>query len=151
MNANDPQVGHYLQRSLVMRLATVSAQGAPSLTPIWFVTADRSLVSTTAATTLAARNIAADPRVTILLNAERDGQSDYALSLRGIAEVHHGLPPARVMARFAAKYYLSRGGLLSELGHAKLWRLRWRYYAQSDPVWLAIEPKSAELTRVPRI
>src|SRR5262249_59257805 len=37
MRLNDALVRHYLANSLVMRLATVSGRGAPSLTPIWFV------------------------------------------------------------------------------------------------------------------
>lgn len=50
----------------------------------------------------------------------------------------------------ARSYYLSRGGLLSEPAHARSWRLRHRYYAQADPVRIAVEPTSAELVPVPR-
>ena len=126
MRPDDPIVHHHLARSRVMRLATVSARGAPSLTPIWFVTVDGRLVVSTAAATVAARNVAADPRVTVLLDAETAGRSQVVLRLRGTAEVHHGLPPLGVLARFGARYYLSPGGLRCELTHARLWRLRTR-------------------------
>jgi hypothetical protein len=150
MRANDHLIRHYLAHSLVMRLATVSATGAPSLTPIWFVVVKGRLIASTAATTVAARNVAAQSRVTMLLDGEKAGQSDYVLRLRGVAAVHDGLPPAGALARFGAKYYLAPSGLRSEIAHANRWRLRTRYYAQSEAVWLAIEPTTAELIRVPR-
>lgn len=149
MRPDDPIVAHYLAHSLVMRLATVSARGAPSLTPIWFVVVDGRLVSTTAATTVAARNIATEPRVTVLLDGETAGRSDYVLRLRGTATVHEGLPPLGVLARFGRKYYLAPGGLRSEVSHASRWRLRMRYYGEAQSVWLAIEPAVAALVPVP--
>ncbi len=150
MRTNDHLVRHYLAQSMVMRLATVSAKGAPSLTPIWFVVVEGRLVASTAATTVAARNVAVDPRVTVLLDGEKAGPSDHVLRLRGNAALHHGLPPVGVLARFAARYYLAPSGLRSEIAHASRWRLRARYYAQSEAVWLAIEPTAAELIPVPR-
>lgn len=149
MSPDAPLVHHYLASSLVMRLATVSGRGRPSLTPIWFVLVGGSLASTTAATTVAARNITAEPRVTILLDGETAGRSGFVLRVRGTAEVHPGLPPLGVLARFAAKYYLSPRALRSEIAHANRWRLRIRYYAQSDPVWLSVEPTTAELIPAP--
>ncbi len=109
-----------------MRLATVSANGAPSLTPIWFVVVKGRLIASTAASTVAARNVAAEPRVTVLLDGEKAGQSEYVLRVRGVAAVHRGLPPAGVLARFGAKYYLAPRGLRSEIAHASRWRLRTR-------------------------
>lgn len=151
MRTDDALVGHYLANSLVVRLATVSPRGAPSLTPIWFVVVDGRLVLATGAATLAARNAAADPRVTVLLDGEAAGPSELVLRLRGTAEVHRGAPPLRVFARVARKYYLSRGGLRTELANAGRWRLRLRYYAQSEAAWIAITPTDAELVPVPRV
>lgn len=150
MTPDDALVGHYLANSLVVRLATVSPRGAPSLTPIWFVPVDGRLVLATGAATLAARNAAADPRVTVLLDGEAAGRSELVLRLRGTAEVHRGAPPLRVLARVARKYYLSRGGLRTELRNAGLWRLRMRYYGQSEAAWITITPTDAELVAVPR-
>jgi Pyridoxamine 5'-phosphate oxidase len=150
MRPNDPLVGHYVAHSLVMRLATVSAQGRPSLTPIWLVKLDGRLISSTAATTVAARNVAAELRVTVLLDGETAGRSEFVLRLRATAVIHRGLLPLGVLARFGVKYYLSPRGLRSELSHTGRWRLRTRYYAQSDAVWLTVEPTAAELIPVPR-
>ncbi|MFZ1489292.1 MAG: pyridoxamine 5'-phosphate oxidase family protein, partial [Ilumatobacteraceae bacterium] len=66
MTPDDPTVRHYLKHSMVMRLATQSSTGRASLTPIWFVVSDGALVASTAASTVAARNVAADPRVAVL-------------------------------------------------------------------------------------
>jgi hypothetical protein len=149
MRPDDPHVEHYVAHSLVMRLATLSARGAASLTPIWFVRHQGQLVSSTAASTVAARNIVAEPRVTVLLDGESAGRSPFVVRLRGTAEVHRGLPPLGVLARFAAKYYVAPAGLRSELSHANRWALRARYYAQSDPVWITIDPTDADLIPVP--
>jgi hypothetical protein len=146
---DDPLVAHHLATSSVMRLATTSARGTTTLTPIWFVLHRGCLVSGTAASTMAARNIAADPRVTVLLDGEGAGRSAYLLRLRGTAEVNTGIPPAGALARLAAKYYLSPGGLRSEVAHRRMWGLRVRYYAQAEGVWLAIHPGAAELVPVP--
>lgn len=150
MRPDDPLVGHYLASSLVMRLATASRRGSPSLTPLWFVTVDGRLVASTGAATVAARNLAAEPRVTVLLDGEAAGRSELVLRVRGTAEVNLGMPPFAVLARYAAKYYLTRDGLRCELAHARRWGLRRRYHAQSEPVWLVIEPTAAELVAVPR-
>jgi hypothetical protein len=149
MRPDDALVGHYLSSSYVMRLATASPRGSPSLTPIWFVATDGRLVASTSATAVAARNIAAEPRVTVLLDGERAGRSDLVLRLRGTAEVHPGLAPWGVLARFAPKYYLRPSVLRTELAHVRQWGLRRRYEAQADPVWIAIEPTAAELIPVP--
>jgi len=146
---DDPLVRHYLDQSMVMRLATISARGNASITPLWFVVEHGRVLASTSAATLAARNAEADARVTVLLDAEKAGHSEIVVRLSGTAEVHHGLPSAQVMARFAAKYYLAPGGLRSEIGHARQRPLRTRYYAQSDAVLLAIEPTEAELVPLP--
>lgn len=149
MRPDDPIVGRYLATSLVMRLATTSASGAASITPIWFVPVDGQLIASTAAATVAARNVAADPRVTVLLDGELAGRSDYVVRLRGRARVHEGLPSWAAMARIGRKYYLTPHGLRTELTHLTSWPLRNRYYRQSEAVWISIDPAAAELVRVP--
>ncbi len=76
-----------------MRLATMSAAGHTSITPLWFVVDRGRLIAGTAASTVAVRNVRADPRVTVLLDGERSGQSDFVLRLRGVAEANDGMPP----------------------------------------------------------
>jgi hypothetical protein len=149
MRPDDPLVRHYLAHSMVMRLATISARGAASITPLWFVLDGDWLIASTGAATVAARNVGYDRRVTLLLDGETAGRSELVLRLSGTAEVRRGLPPVRLMARLAAKYYVAPRGARSELLHARQWSLRSRYYAQSQAVVLAIKPEHAELVAVP--
>jgi hypothetical protein len=135
VNIDDPLVAHVVRNSFVMRLATMSAAGHASITPLWFVIDDGRLI--------------ADPRVAVLLDGERAGHSDLVLRLRGVAAANEGMPPRSAMIRLAVKYYLSPGGLGCELRHIRRWRLRQRYYAQADAIWIAIEPTAAEFLALP--
>lgn len=149
MRADDALVRHYLDRSMVMRLSTVSAKGHASMTPLWFVVEGGLLLAATGAGTVAARNVGADDRVSVLLDAERAGPSSVVLRLWGTATVRPGLPSPMTFARLARKYYLAPGGARVELAHARQWPLRVRYYRQSEGVVLAIAPGAAELVAVP--
>jgi hypothetical protein len=151
MTPEDPLVRHYVATSLVMRLATLSAAGHASVTPLWFVTWRGALVAATGAATIAARNVRADPRVSVLLDGERAGRSRWLLRLAGVATAHPGMPPMTAVARLATKYSLSPRGARDEIAHARLWRLRLAYSGQSDAVWLEIRPTGAELLPVPQV
>ena len=99
MNVDDPLVTHMLRNSSVMRLATMSAAGHTTLTPLWFVVDAGRIVAGTAASTVAVRNIRADPRVTLLLDGETAGPSERVLRVRGFAEINEGMPPGRAVVR----------------------------------------------------
>ena len=150
MTPDDPIARAFLERSLVARIATRSPKGWPALAPLWFVEQGGRLYTATGAATLAARNAAADPRVTVLLDAEAGGPSAHTLRLDGRATVRAALPSWRVLFAFARKYYLSPGGLRCELAHAALWNLRRRYYAQNEGVTIEIEVERAELLTRPQ-
>ena len=150
MTPGDPIVRAFLERSLVARVATRSAKGWPALAPLWFVVDGGRLYTATGAATLAARNAAANPAVSVLLDAEADGASAHVLRLHGRARVRPELPSWRVLLAFARKYYLSPGGLRCELAHAALWNLRRRYYAQNEGVTIEIEVERAELLTRPQ-
>lgn len=147
MTPGDPVVRVFVERSLVARIATRSAKGWPALAPLWFVESGGRLWTTTGAATLAARNAAADPHVAVLLDAEAGGHSAHVLRLHGRAVVHRGLPPLRVLAEMARKYYV--GGFWSEIAHSAQWDLRRRYYAQSEAVSIEITPERGDLLRHP--
>jgi hypothetical protein len=146
---DDPIVRTFLEHSLVARIATRSAKGWPALAPLWFVEDGGRLYATTGAATLAARNAAANPAVSVLLDAEGGGASAHVLRLHGRATVHAALPPWRVLFSFARKYYLSPGGLRCELANAGKWNLRRGYYAQAQGVTIEIALERAELLRRP--
>jgi len=142
LSPEDPGIREYLDTSLVARVATLSKQGVPALTPLWFVADGGHLYATTGQATLAARNARASPEIAILFDGESAGPRQRILRLRGRAVVRCTMPALRVLARFALKYYL--GGLASELRHWGQWRLRQRYYAQGEVAVIDFVPESAE-------
>jgi predicted pyridoxine 5'-phosphate oxidase superfamily flavin-nucleotide-binding protein len=146
-----PVVDDFLRGSMVALVGTVSAKGRPFLTPLWFVADGGALYLTTGTATWAARNVAQQPEVTLLLTGERLTRAGEALRLRGVATIQPGLPPWRVLLRIAAKYYAAPAALVVELSNAARWGLRARYYAQVNggAGYLRIVPTSAEVLRRP--
>jgi hypothetical protein len=139
MTRPDPVV----RRAMVVELATLSPKGRPFVTPIWFVASRDAIYVTTNPGSRAGRNVAVHPDVTLLFHA-RPGER--AVRLRGRATCHEGLPPWRVLARIAAKYYVAPGGLLLELRNARRWRLRARYYREGKGGfgYVRVVPETAE-------
>ena len=139
----------FVDDSMVALVATVSPAGRPFVTPLWFVVDGGVLYMTTGHETRAARNVAQNPNVTLLFGGEavRPG----ALQLRGTASRHRGLPPWRVLARIALKYYLAPGALLVELRNSGKWGLRARYYAQvpGGAGHLRVVPSAVEMLTRP--
>jgi hypothetical protein len=147
----DTAVTAFLADSMVCRLTTLSSAGRPFVTPIWFVVDAGTLYMTTGQQTWAARNIVRHPNVAILFGGE-DARRDSVLRLHGTASCHAGLPPWRVLARIALKYYVAPSALAVELRHAAQWSLRARYYAQAPggAGHLRIVPTAAEMLAIPR-
>ena len=72
MNPDDLAVADVLRRARVARIATVSRNGRPHVNPLYFVMGNGKIYLGTVDRTLAALNVKADPRVTILFNIERE-------------------------------------------------------------------------------
>ncbi|MBI5568284.1 MAG: pyridoxamine 5'-phosphate oxidase family protein, partial [Chloroflexi bacterium] len=72
MQVDDPAVLDVIRRCLVARIATLSGNGRPSINPLYFVTVNGHVWLGTADWTLAARNVNANPRMSVLFNVERD-------------------------------------------------------------------------------
>jgi|SRR5215472_6817253 len=146
-----PVVRKFLHDSLVAHVASRSAAGRPFVTPLWFTPHAGVLWVTTGLGSRLARNISHQPEVTLLLWGEAGRRPDGALRLRARATCHAGLPPWAVLLRIAARYYLARGALASELGNATRWPLRARYYAQvgGGPGHVRLMPLDAEVILAP--
>jgi predicted pyridoxine 5'-phosphate oxidase superfamily flavin-nucleotide-binding protein len=146
-----PVVGDFLRGSMVALVATVSARGRPFMTPLWFVVDSDMLYLTTGTATWAARNVARQPEVALLLTGERLTRPGEALRLHGKATIQAGLPPWRVLLRIAAKYYAAPAALAVELSNATKWGLRARYYAQvkGGAGYLRVVPTEGDLLRRP--
>ncbi|WMF04416.1 pyridoxamine 5'-phosphate oxidase family protein [Micromonospora robiginosa] len=73
--------------------------GSPHVTPVWFVHVDGVWWVCCEAGSVKARNVAADPRVSLALE---DG--DHPVVAEGAARLHHGDFPPAVVRAFADKY-----------------------------------------------
>ncbi|MBI3783295.1 MAG: pyridoxamine 5'-phosphate oxidase family protein [Deltaproteobacteria bacterium] len=146
MSPADPEVDRFLRHSLVVQVASLSPQGRPFATPLWFVVDREVLYLTTGAQSRAGKNVARNPDVVLLFAGELDRGPTRFLRLRGTAAVHPGLPPWRALLRIAAKYYLPPKALLTEIRNAGRWRLRQHYYAQAKggPGYIRVVPSAWE-------
>lgn len=132
MNTDDPEVHSVLRRSMIARIATLSRNGQPSVNPLYFVFVNGRLWLGTSDWTLAARNVQADPRVSILLEVEQDQSSHGVLRITGRASVRTELKVQRSYnVRAARKYFLTLGGIRHALAHLRQFPLMHKYHAQS--------------------
>jgi general stress protein 26 len=132
MRIEDPAVREILRRSMVARIATLSRNGRPSITPIYFVFVNGRIWLGTSSWTLAARDAKADPRVSVLFNVERNPEDRRILRITGRATVRTDLQMQRSYnLRVAFKCSLTPSGIRNNLAHLKLLPLMHRYHAQS--------------------
>jgi hypothetical protein len=111
MKVDDPAVLDVLRRCMVARIATLSSNGRPSVNPLYFIYLNGHIWLGTADWTLAARNVKADPRVSVL---------------------NTDLQVWRLNERLTAcKYILTPGGLRNYLTHFRLLLPMHYYHAQS--------------------
>lgn len=82
--------------------------------------------------TLAARNVQADPRVSVLFEVKQDRSPRGVLRISGQASVRteRKAQPSYDL-RVARKYLLSLGGICHSLAHLRQRSLMHRYHAQS--------------------
>lgn len=145
--ASDENVRAFLAGSMVVQVAALSAKGNAFVTPLWFVADAGKLYITTGTQSRAGRNVVSNPAVTLLFTGERLGPCAGALRMTATAICRDGLPPARVLARIAWKYYVHPRALVSELRNVARWRLRLRYYGGLSPGYLEVTPSSTEYVR----
>ena len=132
MNLDDPAVVGVLRRCMVARIATLSGSGRPSINPLYFVAPGGRIWLGTVEWTLAARNVKADARVSLLFEEERDRSNRRVLRIKGRASVR--TDRQTVLAydlRVARKYSLTPGAIAHALAHLRLLPLRRRYHAQA--------------------
>ena len=132
MKVNDPEILAYLSHSMVARIATLSRRGRPSVNPLYFIHFDEAVLLGTAEWTLAARNVKADSRVSVLFDAERAPRDRRILRILGTARVRTDPEIMRIYnVQVARKYLLSPGGIRNTLTHLKQFQVQQRYRAQS--------------------
>ena len=149
MNVDDPAVIAVIRRCMVARIATLSSTGRPSINPLYFVYLNGHVWLGTADWTLAARNVKADPRVSVLFAVERDRSDHRVLRISGRAGVNTERDVQRIYElRVACKYALTPGGIFNYLMHLRLLAPMHDYHAQSAAKGLAcvidVIPEQAE-------
>ncbi len=91
-----------LEHEAIIWLTTVTPDGQPQSSPIWFVWRDDEIVVYSLAVTPRVTNIAANPRVALNLNSTPDG--DEVLSIDGEARIDRDARPSKDDAEYIAKY-----------------------------------------------
>ena len=149
MNIDDPVVRRFIRRAMVARIATLSSSGRPSVTPLYFNVVGDHIWLGTASWTLAARQVSANPCVSLLFQHEHDHGDGRILRLAGRAIVQTDETIMRRSYRYMAlKYVLSPGGLLNQLTHRHLAAAVRQYRTQSSakglPCVLDVTPEQIE-------
>lgn len=97
-----PDIRRRLDGELVTWMTTVSRDGQPQTSPVWFLVEDDVIVVYSLDGTPRTRNIAANPRVCLNLNSTPEGSE--VVIIEGVAEVASDGPPANEDERYVAKY-----------------------------------------------
>ena len=149
MHLDDPAVVEILRRAMVARIATVSRNGRPHVNPLYFLCGNGKIYLGTTDRTLAARNVKADPRVTILFNVESEPNDRRVLRIRGSAIVRTDSKLCRwYVVRDLRKYFMSRRGIGNALAHARLLPVVRRFISSGEKgaeCVLEVRPQDAEL------
>ena len=149
MKADDPAVLDVMRRSMVARIATLSRNGRPSINPLYFVYLNGHIWLGTVDWTLAARNVKADPRVSVLFEVEQDPSAHRVLRITGRASVRTDQKAQRSYdLRVARKYLLTPSGIRHYLAHMRQLRPMHTYHAQSaekgQACIIEVTPEQAE-------
>jgi general stress protein 26 len=132
MNVDNPAALDILRRCMVARIATLSCHGRPNINPLYFISQSGRIWLGTSEWTLAARNVQADPRVSILFEVERDPRPHRVLRISGRASVRKDPKGQRSYNRqVARKYVLTPAGILHYLTHLRQLKLQRSYHTQS--------------------
>jgi Pyridoxamine 5'-phosphate oxidase len=150
MKTDDPVVLTIIQRCMVARIATLSRNGRPSINPLYFVYLNGRIWLGTPDWTLAARNVKANPRVSVLFEVEQDPRDHRVLRISGRASIRGDRKVRRSYnLRVARKYILTPGGIHNTLVHIRQLWLRRYYIAQNAqkgrPCVIEVIPEQADL------
>jgi len=100
-----PEVERFLRGRWVAVLGTIGPDGAPVLTPIWYIYGDGHLLMRTDKQSVKAKNIGRDPRVTVCVQDERPPYA--SVTIHGKAAIE---PAREELGAQMAKHYLGAAG-----------------------------------------
>jgi PPOX class probable F420-dependent enzyme len=96
----DQETLQFLERPLLMRLATLGVDGYPQVTPVWFIQDAGKLYASTEKERTKHRNMLRDPRVGASIDADHPYRG---ISVKGIARLREGDINVRVR-QIVARY-----------------------------------------------
>ena len=152
MQAADPIALTIMGHAMVVRLATLSRNGRPSITPIYFIVEQGNIWIGTVTWTLAVRAVRANPPVSLLFTWEQNPQMRQTLHITGTAAIRTDPPSLRrYNIRVAMKYIFTPGGMRSYLTHAHKMLLLHNYHTQDQdkgtPCIIDVTPEQLALFR----
>ncbi len=145
-------VGRFLDRSLVLHVATLSPAGNPDIIPLWFVRFRGRIYMTTRSENPTVRDLRRNPEVVLLFRGERGRRKGRVLRIRGRATFR---TEPRILAPIYAlsgiRYYLSPGGIANTIRNRRKFGVRTAYYRERAGEGGVIEvvPGTAEFLQVP--
>lgn len=150
MTPNARDVSAFLALAMVARIATRSARGTPQITPLWFVRVGGKLCMTNAETSPTVRNIATDPNVVIIFEADR-GSDNRCLRIWGKASFRKDRATLRrTVLREVLKYHLAPAALASAVSHPRRVAGLVRYYFERrDSGVIEVSCERAEFLPLP--
>lgn len=124
---NDALVQELLQGRLIACLATENADGSIHLTSVWYLYEEGSLFVETSSSTRKARNIAARPKASMMIDLRKPGV-ERGVAVSGTAKLLSG-ERSRELNRRIHRRYLSEtaladprvGGVLADLDNGTIW------------------------------
>lgn len=153
MDVDDHQVQQFLDRSMTVRVATLSTSGVPDITPLRFIRDGRAIYALPQAESATARHIRHQPSVVLLFDAEETRPAAPVLRVRAHATTCSEAPMTRWYERRAAtKYFLRPGGIWNMLTHRRnlpTWLHDRRTATPADTALIEFAPESAEFVPAP--
>jgi PPOX class probable F420-dependent enzyme len=122
-----------LRTELIAWLTTVTPDGQPQSSPVWFLWEDGEIVVCSLATTPRVRNVRANPRVAVSLNSDAEGGD--VVTLEGEARIEGMELTAATEVAYRAKYEAK----IAEYG----WT--WESFRRDYPVVVRIRPTRARI------
>ena len=125
-----PEVERFLRGRWVAVLGTIGPDGAPVLTPIWYLYRNGQILMRTGKESVKTRNIARDPRVSVCVQDERPPFA--SVTVYGKASIE---PADEALGQQMAKHYL---GAVGAAGYQRAAR---EAIERSEEITLVITPE----------
>ncbi|HSR46024.1 MAG TPA: TIGR03667 family PPOX class F420-dependent oxidoreductase [Acidimicrobiia bacterium] len=124
-----PEVEERLRSEPIMWMTTVTPDGRPQPSPIWFLWSGADILMFSKADTARLTNIGANPYVS--LNLDGDGRGGAIVVIEGSARINREHPPAEALPEYIEKYQ----SFLDDYG----WTAK--SFSVDYPVPILIQPK----------